>query len=74
MYRNVMIRKGAFFEHPRSFRDETYGDIKKLGYTLRGRIAQGRNIRGRITRGRIIMVPANHQPHKDLDNIKNRWI
>ncbi len=45
------------FEHPSSFRDETYGDVKMPGYNVRGRNTRGRNVRGRNVRGCIILVP-----------------
>ncbi len=35
-------------EQPRQFRDETYGDVKILGYNRWGRIIWGRNVRGCI--------------------------
>ncbi len=48
------IREGVFWT-PGSFRDEKYGDVKKSGSTVKGRIAQVRNVRGRF-----ILVPITH--------------
>jgi hypothetical protein len=40
-----------------SFRDETYGEVKTLGYNAMGRIIRRRTIRGRNVQGGLILVP-----------------
>jgi hypothetical protein len=36
------------------FRDETYRDIKALGYNVRGCIIRGLNVQGHNVQGRIV--------------------
>jgi hypothetical protein len=41
------------------FRDETYGDVKTLGYNVGGCIVQGLNVRRYNVQGRSVSVPTD---------------
>ncbi len=51
------------FEYAGSFRNETYGDLKKTGCNIQGRIAQGRNLQERNVQGRITITKACTEFH-----------